>query len=98
MIVDRVLIEVIHASAENAQPAADRILDRMDRLGIETPRLLHGEGDACWPLISYAGELGLPTRIGLEDTVSDPRGGSIADNADLVSRGLAMWRAAATSR
>jgi hypothetical protein len=39
---------------------------------LTTPRRLHGEGPACWPLIAYAGTPGLPTRIGLEDTTTGP--------------------------
>jgi uncharacterized protein (DUF849 family) len=89
----RILVEVLDAPAEEAVPAADRILDRLDRVGAAGPRLLHGEGTACWPLISYAGRRGLPTRIGLEDTVTGPAGEPVADNAELVRLGLAAWRA-----
>jgi uncharacterized protein (DUF849 family) len=87
----RILVEVLDASADAAIPAADRILDRLDQLGVPGPRLLHGEGPACWPLISYAGRRGLPTRIGLEDTLTGPAGEPVADNAELVRLGIAAW-------
>jgi uncharacterized protein (DUF849 family) len=87
----RILVEVLDAPAEDAIPAADRILDRLDRVGATGPRLLHGEGTACWPLISYAGRRGLPTRIGLEDTLTGPAGEPVADNAELVRLAIAAW-------
>jgi len=58
------------------------------------PRLLHGEGDGCWPLIRYAGRLGVATRIGLEDTVAGPDGGPAGGNGDLVRLALAVLDAA----
>ena len=56
--------------------------------------VVHGEEGACWPLVAHAGRLGLPTRIGLEDTMVGPRGEPVTDNADLVRQALAVWRAA----
>ncbi|MEV6492127.1 3-keto-5-aminohexanoate cleavage protein, partial [Actinoplanes sp. NPDC051633] len=58
--VDRVLVEIIGAPADRAVARADAILER---LGGGTPILLHGEDDACWPLVAHAARLGLPTRI-----------------------------------
>ena len=58
------------------------------------PRLLHGEEEACWPLVAHAGRLGLATRIGLEDVLVGPDGEPVADNADLVRRAVAVWAAA----
>ena len=92
--VDRVLIEVLRTPAAEAAGAADRILGRLDRLGVAGPRLLHGEEEACWPLVRHAGRLGLPTRIGLEDTLVDETGAPADGNADLVRRALAVWSAA----
>jgi uncharacterized protein (DUF849 family) len=91
--VDRVLVEIIGGPADDAVAAADAILDRLDAHGITTPRLLHGEDEACWPLIAYAGRRHLPTRIGLEDTLTGPDGAPATDNADLVRRALALWTA-----
>jgi uncharacterized protein (DUF849 family) len=47
--------------------------------------------------VAHAGRLGLPTRIGLEDTTVGPAGEPVTDNADLVRRALTVWTAAAAS-
>jgi uncharacterized protein (DUF849 family) len=83
--VERVLIEVQDTGL------ADEIILRLDRLGLAAPRLLHGEDAACWPLLVHAGRLGLPTRIGLEDTLVTDDGRSAPDNAALVRRALRVW-------
>ncbi len=87
----RLLIEVLDTPAAGAVAAADRILRRLDALGVAGPRLLHGEQEACWPLIAHAGRLGLPTRAGLEDTLVTDDGRPAADNAVLVRRALSVW-------
>ena len=87
----RVLIEIIDTPADRAVAAADAILDRLDRLGWTGPRLLHGEEDACWPLIAHAARLGLDTRIGLEDTLTRPDGSPATGNADLVRLARRMY-------
>jgi uncharacterized protein (DUF849 family) len=91
--VGRVLIEVLHASAADAVAAAEEILARLDARGVTAPRLLHGEQQACWPLIGHAGRLGLPTRIGLEDTLVTDDGRVATDNAELVRRAARLWEA-----
>jgi uncharacterized protein (DUF849 family) len=68
-------------------------LRELDQAGSTAPRLLHGEDDACWPLVSYAAQLGLPTRMGLEDTLVDEHGIQAESNADLIRRALEIWRA-----
>jgi uncharacterized protein (DUF849 family) len=88
--VDRILIEILDTPAADAVAAVDAILDRLEVTG---PRLLHGEQDACWPLIAHAGRLGLPTRIGLEDTLVTDDGRPATGNADLVRRALRVWTA-----
>ncbi|MFI9593975.1 3-keto-5-aminohexanoate cleavage protein [Nonomuraea sp. NPDC052265] len=88
----RILVEVIDAPYEEAVPRAAAVLDRLK--GSPAPRLLHGEGPATWPLVAEAVRLGLATRIGLEDTLLDPDGGTAADNAGLVRRALALARPA----
>ncbi|HKT02059.1 MAG TPA: 3-keto-5-aminohexanoate cleavage protein [Rugosimonospora sp.] len=90
----RILVEILDVPAESAVAAADAVLARLDALGVVGPRLLHGEGDACWPLVAHAGRLGLATRIGLEDTTVGPAGEPVVDNADLVRRALTVWSAA----
>jgi uncharacterized protein (DUF849 family) len=87
----RLLVEIIDVPAVDAENIATAVLARLDDLGVPGPRLLHGEGDATWPLVALAGRLGLPTRIGLEDTVTDPAGRAAADNAGLVRAALALW-------
>jgi uncharacterized protein (DUF849 family) len=88
--VDRVLVEIIGTPARDAVAAADAILARLDG---RAPVLLHGEDEAAWPLVTHAGRLGLPTRIGFEDTLTYPDGTPAADNAGLVRRALAVWSA-----
>jgi uncharacterized protein (DUF849 family) len=91
--VERVLVEIIGVPAGRAAATAGAILDRLDERGITTPRLLHGEEDACWPMIAEAGRRRLPTRIGLEDTLTAPDGSPATENADLVRRALEIWTA-----
>jgi uncharacterized protein (DUF849 family) len=91
----RILVEIIDVPAGKAVAAADKVLRRLHVLNATIPRLLHGEGPACWPLIAHAGRLGLPTRIGLEDTTVDPDGSAVSGNAELVQLALQIWRASA---
>jgi uncharacterized protein (DUF849 family) len=91
----RVLVEIIGVPADNAVAAADEVLQRLDELNATTPRLLHGEGPACWPLVAHAGTIGLPTRIGLEDTTARPDGSAVSGNAELVRLALQIWTASA---
>jgi uncharacterized protein (DUF849 family) len=93
----RILVEIVDGSAETAVPAADAILAGLDESRVTGPRLLHGEGAACWPLVAQAGRLSLPTRTGFEDTVTGPAGEPVTGNADLVRRALTTWSAAASS-
>ena len=85
--------EISDIPAHKAVAAADEVLHRLDELSPTAPRLLHGEGPACWPLIAHAGTLGLPTRIGLEDTIVGPDGSAVRGNAELVRLALQTWRA-----
>lgn len=75
--------------------AADAVLGRLDELSVTLPRLLHGADESCWPLISHAGRLGLPARVGLEDTLAGPGGRPVSGNAELMELALAAWTAAA---
>jgi uncharacterized protein (DUF849 family) len=90
----RVLVEIIDVPAGGAVAAADEILRELDRSGVAAPRLLHGEQEACWPLVGHAGRLGLPMRVGLEDTTTGPDGHQVSGNAELVRLALAEWSAA----
>jgi len=90
----RILVEISGRRYANGIQAADAILGRLDALGLPGPRLLHGSGSTCWPLVVHAGRLGLSTRIGLEDTLTAPDGQPAVDNADLVRLALTCWKAA----
>jgi uncharacterized protein (DUF849 family) len=90
----RILVEIIDVPAAGAVAAADEILRELDRSGVAVPRLLHGEQEACWPLVRHAGRLGLPTRVGLEDTTTGPDGQQVSGNAELVSLALGEWTSA----
>jgi hypothetical protein len=92
----RILVEIIDVPAGRAAAAADEILRRLDELTVTAPRLIHGEGTACWPLIAHAGTIGLPSRIGLEDTITGPDGSPVSGNAELVQLALPLWQASAT--
>ncbi|MBM7772738.1 uncharacterized protein (DUF849 family) [Actinokineospora baliensis] len=48
------------------------------------PILLHGEEDTAWPVLTEALRRGLPTRMGLEDTLHLPDGTRATTNADLI--------------
>jgi uncharacterized protein (DUF849 family) len=91
----RILVEVIDVPAAGAVAAADEILCCLDELAVTAPRLLHGEGPACWPLIAHAGMLGLPTRAGLEDITAGPDGSSVSGNAEIIELAQRMWAASA---
>lgn len=87
----RVMVEVIGVPAASAVAVADDILASLDNQGVAAPRLLHGENQTCWPLIARAGALGLPARIGLEDTTCGPDGAGVGGNAELISLAIAVW-------
>lgn len=76
----RVLVEVMEGGPDEARA----IEAALDRLGVEGPRLIHGEDDACWPVLRHARAHGRDTRIGLEDTLVLPDGTPAPGNAALV--------------
>ena len=91
----RILVEIADVPADRAAAVADGVLRRLDELGVTTPRLLHGEGPTCWPLITHAGTLGLASRIGLEDTTAGPDGTAVSGNAELTRLAMQVWSAQA---
>jgi len=93
----RIPVEISGVSAAEAAGRADEILGLLQAGGVTVPVLLHGEDDSCWPLLARAGQLGLATRIGLEDILSGSDGQDVADNAELVRLALAEWTAARTA-
>lgn len=90
----RILVEVVGIPAAEAVAVAEDILGQLDPATVTAPILLHGEGAACWPLVRHSARLGLPTRIGFEDTTTGPDGQTVASNAELVRLALAAWTAA----
>jgi uncharacterized protein (DUF849 family) len=90
-LADNLIWTLVEMIDSPARVAVD-VLARLDALGVPGPRLLHGEGESTWPLVRLAGQLGLPTRIGLEDVLTGPSGETIADNAELVRLALIEWR------
>jgi uncharacterized protein (DUF849 family) len=88
------MVEISGVPAAGAVSAADAVLRRLDELGVTLPRLLHGAGESCWPLISHAGRLGIPARAGLEDTLVGPGGRPVSGNAELMELALTAWTAA----
>jgi uncharacterized protein (DUF849 family) len=89
----RILIEVMGEPADSAPRVAEDILRALDDSPLGgLPRLLHGEGEGCWPLVAQAAREGLLTRIGLEDTTAGPDGQPVSGNAELVRLALAVLR------
>lgn len=83
----RAMIE-LQGDADVAE--AEDMLERVFAVGSPAPVLLHGLDESCWPLLEYAGERGVQTRIGLEDTVKLPDGSVAPDNGALVSAALGL--------
>lgn len=83
----RVMIEL---QGDGDVATADELLSQVMAAGSPAPVLLHGLDESCWPLLEHAGERGVQTRIGLEDTVLLPDGSSPAGNADLVSAAVEL--------
>lgn len=90
----RIMVEVMNVSAAEAPRQADEMLEQLRLGSVAAPILLHGENDSCWPLITHAAQLGLATRIGLEDVLVGPKGQAAADNAELVKLAITEWDAA----
>ena len=89
----RILVEVSGEPADAAPRVAGDILRALgDSVVRGIPRLLHGEGEGCWPLVAQAAREGLPTRIGLEDTTAGPDGAPVSGNAELVRLALGILR------
>lgn len=85
----RVLVEIVHPTADPVRDVTD-IETTLDRLGIDVPRLIHGEEEATWPVLRHAIALGCDTRIGLEDTLHLPGGSVAGSNAAVVEAALAL--------
>lgn len=88
-LATRVLIEPVERPALLAMHDAEAILALLDRHRVAQPRLLHGDGENAWHVLGLAFRLGVPTRVGLEDTLVLPDGRRAPDNAALVRAALA---------
>ncbi|MFB6550043.1 3-keto-5-aminohexanoate cleavage protein [Streptomyces sp. NPDC056405] len=93
----RVLAEVTDTDPATAEDTAHALLSSLGTAH-GRPVLLHGEDAGAWPVLRLAGRLGLPARIGLEDTLFLPDGRRAASNAELVTAGLAEWASARRAR
>ena len=56
----------------------------LDRFGLMSPRLQHGDGEVAWVVLMDAVGRGLDTRIGLEDTLYGPDGERTTGNEALA--------------
>jgi uncharacterized protein (DUF849 family) len=91
----RVLVEIAHPSDDPAAEA--RAIDAaLDRLGITAPRLHHGDGDATWPVLRQAIQLGRDIRIGLEDTLLLPDASFAPTNEALVRAAVSIGQGTET--
>jgi uncharacterized protein (DUF849 family) len=89
----RVLVELPDlADPDEVGRRADFLLSAVARHEPHVPVLLHGEGASAWPVLGRAIELGLDTRIGLEDTLLLPDGRVASGNAELVDVAWALFR------
>jgi uncharacterized protein (DUF849 family) len=84
--VARILVEVVEPDPEAGLRSAERVLARISHYDV--PVLLHGQDATCWSTFSRAVQLGLDTRIGLEDTLTLPDGRVAANNTELVRHAL----------
>ncbi|MFF7793319.1 3-keto-5-aminohexanoate cleavage protein [Streptomyces sp. NPDC007991] len=88
----RVLAEVTDADPSGAMASARGLLSGLGAAH-GRPVLLHGEDGGAWPVLRLAGELGLATRVGVEDVLRLPDGRLAGSNAELVAAGLAEYEA-----
>lgn len=84
----RILLEPMNADPDEAIAHARELLAALPRQ--TPPVLLHGEGPAAWAVLREAVGRGLDTRIGLEDTRTDPDGVPVEGNAELVAAAVAL--------
>ncbi|NNG39414.1 hypothetical protein HJ588_09005 [Flexivirga sp. ID2601S] len=81
----RVLIELPDIGDVDAvRQHAESLVTGVRRVAPGSSILLHGEERSTWPAIDLAVEAELPTRIGLEDTLTLPDGTPASGNAQLV--------------
>ncbi|MDF2561702.1 MAG: hypothetical protein K0R99_3148 [Microbacterium sp.] len=90
----RVLIELPDEPAETVREHAEAMIAHVSLEEPDLPILLHGEEGSTWQVFDLAVELGLDSRIGLEDTLLLPDGSSAPGNAALVRAAVERMRGA----
>jgi uncharacterized protein (DUF849 family) len=80
----RILVEVPDLPEDQVRPVAEGILTVIEDARRGIPVLLHGEERSAWPAVLLARQLGLDTRIGLEDTLTRLDGSPAVSNTELV--------------
>jgi len=88
----RVLIELPDEPTEMLREHAEGMIAHVELEEPDLPILLHGEEGSTWPVFDLAAELGLASRIGLEDTLLLPDGAPAPGNAALVRAAVARMR------
>lgn len=88
----RVLIELPDEPTELLRDHAEGMIAHVELEEPDLPILLHGEEGSTWPVFDLAVELGLASRIGLEDTLLLPDGAPAPGNAALVRAAVARMR------
>lgn len=88
----RVLIELPDEPAETVRDHAEGMIAHVSLEEPGLPILLHGEEGSTWPVFDLAVELGLDSRIGLEDTLLLPDGSTAPGNAALVRAAVERMR------
>jgi len=89
----RVLVELPDEAADVVRRHAQGLIAHVRLDDPDIPILLHGEQRSAWPAFTLAVELGLDSRIGLEDTLQLPDGRTAPDNAALVRAAVAFMNA-----
>jgi uncharacterized protein (DUF849 family) len=90
----RILVEPRDDTMDEALVTVDAIVEALDGVAPEVPRLLHGSGPTAWDLVAEAARRGFDTRIGLEDTLRLPDGKLAPGNSELVRVALDLYRQA----
>ena len=84
----RVLLEVLGTPPTESVELAGELQGLASSSGV--PCLLHGDGDATWPILQLALAGHMWTRVGLEDTDRGRSGRKIGSNAELVRGAVAL--------
>jgi hypothetical protein len=89
----RVLVELPDiGDVDETGGRASFLVSAVGRHEPHVPVLLHGEGASAWPALRLAIQLGLDTRIGLEDTLVLPDGRDASGIAELANVAWALIR------